>query len=61
MLVMSNPFAFAIDKLQQRQILSTVNARKVAMGLGKSSRGVLINVGGNVAYVSFNKIDFCDF
>ena len=61
MLVLSNPFALVIDKLQQRQILSTVNARKVAMGSGKSSRDVLINVGGNVAYVSFNKIDFCDF
>ena len=51
MLVLSNPFALVIDKLQQRQILSTVNARKVAMALGKSNRGSLINVGGggNVA------------
>ena len=46
MLVLSNPFALVIDKLQQRQILSTVNARKVAMALGKSNRGSLINVGG---------------
>ena len=61
MLVLSNPLALIIDKLQQRQILSTVNARKVDMGLGKSSRGVLINVGGNAAYVSFNKIDFWNF
>ena len=46
MLVLSNPFALIIDKLQQRQILSTVNSRKVAMALGKSNRGSLINVGG---------------
>ena len=46
MLVLSNPFALVIDMLQQRQILSTVNARKVAMALGKSNRVSLINVGG---------------